>query len=46
MDTREYEEYFESIERTFEAEKFYLIERWDQDQVKLGHKLFKHKSSK
>jgi len=43
MDTRKCEEYFESIQRTFEAEKYYLIERWDQDQIKLGHKLFRHR---
>lgn len=46
MDIKECEEYFESIERIFEAEKYYLIERWDQDQIKLGHKLFKHRTSK
>ncbi len=41
MDTKECEEYFESIVRVFESEKYYLIKRWDQDQIKLGHKLFK-----
>ena len=42
MDTKECEEYFESINRVFENEKYYLITRWDEDQRKLGHKLFKH----
>jgi glycosyltransferase involved in cell wall biosynthesis len=40
MEIRECEEYFESINRIFENEKDYLIERWDEDQRKLGHKLF------
>ncbi|MDY7031797.1 MAG: glycosyltransferase [Thermodesulfobacteriota bacterium] len=40
MDTRECEEYFESIVRVFEREKYYLIQRWDEDQRKLGQKLF------
>jgi glycosyltransferase involved in cell wall biosynthesis len=39
-DTKECEEYFESIVRVFEAEKSYLIQRWDEDQKKLGFKLF------
>lgn len=39
-DTKECEEYFESIVRVFEAEKSYLIKRWDEDQKKLGFKLF------
>lgn len=39
-DTKECEEYFESIVRVFENEKYYLGKRWDQDQRKLGHKLF------
>lgn len=43
MDLKECEEYFESITRIFESEKFFLIKRWDQDQLKLGHLLFKHK---
>jgi len=43
MDTKECEEYLESIDRVIETEKYYLIERWDQDQIKLGHKLFKRK---
>jgi glycosyltransferase involved in cell wall biosynthesis len=41
MGTKECEEYFESINRVFENEKYYLIKRWDEDQRKLGHKLFK-----
>lgn len=41
METRDCEEYFESINRIFENEKDYLIERWDEDQRKLGHKLFR-----
>ena len=40
MDIRECEEYFESIVRVFEREKYYLIQRWDEDQRKLGQKLF------
>lgn len=39
-DTKECEEYFESIVRVFEAEKSYLIKRWDEDQKKMGYKLF------
>ena len=41
MDTKECEEYFESINRVFEKEKYYLIQRWDEAQKKLGHKLFR-----
>jgi glycosyltransferase involved in cell wall biosynthesis len=41
MDTKECEEYFESIVRVFEDEKPYLIKRWDEDQRKLGNKLFR-----
>jgi hypothetical protein len=41
MDIKECEEYFEAINRVFENEKYYLIKRWDEDQKKLGHKLFK-----
>ena len=41
MDTKECEEYFESIVRVFESEKHYLIKRWDEDQMKLGYHLFK-----
>ncbi len=40
-DTKECEEYFESIVRVFEAEKSYLIKRWDKNQRKLGYKLFR-----
>jgi glycosyltransferase involved in cell wall biosynthesis len=43
MKIKECEEYFESIMRVFESEKYYLIKRWDQDQIKLGHRLFKRK---
>jgi glycosyltransferase involved in cell wall biosynthesis len=42
MGIKECEEYFEGIVRVFESEKYYLIKRWDQDQMKLGHKLFRH----
>ncbi len=41
MDIKECEEYFESIVRVFEDEKPYLIRRWDEDQRKLGNKLFR-----
>jgi len=41
MNTKECEEYFESIVRVFEREKYYLIKRWDDDQRRLGHKLFR-----
>jgi len=41
LGTKECEEYCEMIARIFEKEKYYLIERWDEDQKKLGHKLFK-----
>ena len=41
MDIKECEEYFEAINRVFEGEKCYQIKRWDEDQKKLGHKLFK-----
>jgi len=40
MDIKECEEYFEAVNRVFEDEKYYLIKRWDEDQKKLGHKLF------
>jgi hypothetical protein len=40
MEIKECEEYFESINRVFESEKYYLIKRWDQDQKKMGQKLF------
>ena len=42
MEIKECEEYFEAINRVFENEKHYLIKRWDEDQRKLGHKLFKN----
>jgi len=41
MDTKECEEYFESINKVFENEKYYLIQRWGEDQRKLGQKLFR-----
>ena len=40
-DIKNTEEYFENIVRVFEDEKHYLIKRWDEDQRKLSHKLFK-----
>lgn len=40
-DIKDTEEYFENIVRVFEDEKHYLIKRWDEDQRKLSHKLFK-----
>jgi hypothetical protein len=40
-DTKECEEYFESIVRVFEAEKSYLVKRWDKNNRKLGYKLLK-----
>ena len=40
MGTKECEEYFEAINRTMENEKYYLIARWDEDQEKMGRKLF------
>ena len=39
-DIKDTEEYFENIVRVFENQKNYLIERWDEDHRKLGHKLF------
>ncbi len=41
MDIRECEEYFEKIVRVFEKEKPYLIKRWNEDQRKMGNKLFR-----
>jgi len=41
MDIRECEEYLESIVRVFEKEKPYLVKRWDEDNRKLGSKLFR-----
>jgi hypothetical protein len=40
-DIKDTEEYFENVVRVFESEKHYLVKRWDEDQRKLGHKLFK-----
>ena len=40
MGIKECEEYFEGINRVFENEKYYLISRWDEDERKLGHKIF------
>jgi len=40
-DTKECEEYFESIVRVFESEKSYLVKRWDKNNRKLGYKLFR-----
>jgi hypothetical protein len=40
-DTKECEEYFESIVRVFEAEKSYLVKRWDKNNRRLGSKLLK-----
>lgn len=42
MNIKECEEYFESIVRIFEEEKPYLIRRWNEDQRKIGNKLFKY----
>lgn len=41
MGIKDTEEYLENAVRVFESEKCYLIKRWDEDQRKLGHKLFK-----
>ena len=41
MDIKECEEYFENIVREFEEEKPYLIKRWNEEQKKLGNKLFR-----
>jgi hypothetical protein len=41
MNIKECEEYFEKIVRVFEKEKPYLIRRWNEDQRKMGNKLFK-----
>ena len=40
-DIKDTEEYFENIVRVFEDEKHYLVKRWDKDERKLCHKLFK-----
>lgn len=41
MDIKECEEYFEGVVRVFEAEKSYLVKRWDEEKRKNGRKLFK-----
>jgi hypothetical protein len=41
MDIKECEEYFEKIVRVFEQEKPYLIQRWNEEQRKLGNKFFR-----
>jgi hypothetical protein len=41
MDIKECEEYFEKIVRVFEAEKPYLIKRWNEEQRRLGNRLFR-----
>jgi len=41
MNIKDTENYFENIVRVFENEKHYLIKKWDEDQRKLGDKLFK-----
>ena len=41
MGIKECEGYLEKIVRIFEAEKEYLIHRWDEDHKKLNHKLFR-----
>jgi hypothetical protein len=43
-DIKDTEEYFENIVRVFEDEKHYLVQRWDKDERKLCHKLFKFSS--
>jgi len=43
-DIKATEEYFENIVRVFEDEKHYLVKRWDKDERKLCHKLFKFSS--
>lgn len=40
MDTREAEEYLENISRTFQHEKYYLIERWDATENRNHGRLF------
>ena len=39
-DVKEAEEYLENVNRIFEAEKYYLINRWDATRKHLGKKLF------
>ncbi len=41
MDTKESEEYLESIVRIFEDEKPYLIKRWNEEKRNLGNNLFR-----
>ncbi|MBW2652602.1 MAG: glycosyltransferase [Deltaproteobacteria bacterium] len=43
-DIKDTEEYFENIVRVFEDEKPFLVQRWDKDERKLCHKLFKFSS--
>ena len=40
MDTREAEEYLENISRTFQHEKYYLIQRWDATRSQNHGRLF------
>lgn len=40
MDTREAEEYLENISRTFQREKYYLIQRWDAKANHIRERLF------
>jgi glycosyltransferase involved in cell wall biosynthesis len=40
MDTREAEEYLENISRTFQREKYYLIQRWDAKANMAHERLF------
>lgn len=41
MDTQEAEEYLEEISRVFEAEKYYLIQRWEESQAEHTPRLFR-----
>ena len=40
-DVKEAEEYLENVNRIFETEKYYLINRWDATRKHLGTKMFK-----
>ena len=40
MDTREAEEYLENISRTFQKEKYYLIQRWDNTANRKAERMF------
>ena len=40
MDTHDAEEYLENISRTFQKEKYYLIQRWDSTANKRAERLF------